>query len=185
MAMIIDGTNGLTFNDSSTQNKGGLVAGGTIASGTITTLSTNGVSFPATQSASADANTLDDYEEGTWTPSLGGNTTYNTQVGVYTKVGRVVTCEFELHINSIGTGSTTQISGLPFTSNNQTDGKGGSLGYFDTIAASLYFLNIRLDTASTTLSLGCILASTTAVNTATAIFQNNTKLRGTITYNAS
>lgn len=44
MTMIIDGTNGLTFNDSSTQTKGGLVAGGTIATGTVTTLTTTTIS---------------------------------------------------------------------------------------------------------------------------------------------
>jgi hypothetical protein len=143
-----------------------------------------GITFPATQNASSDANTLDDYEEGTWTPSVGGNTTYTTQVGIYTKVGRVVTCEFEIHINTIGTGSTTAISGLPFTSNSQSNGKGGSVGYFETIAPGLYFLNIRLDTSSTTLGLGCTLASTTALNTVTAILQNGTRIRGSITYNA-
>ncbi len=44
MTMIIDGTNGLTFNDASTQTKGGLVAGGTIATGTVTTLTTTTIS---------------------------------------------------------------------------------------------------------------------------------------------
>jgi hypothetical protein len=157
----------------------------TIAIGNATpSTSGSGITFPATQSASSNANTLDDYEEGTWTPSVGGNATYTTQVGIYTKVGRVVTCEFEININAIGTGSTTVISGLPFTSNSQSNGKGGSVGYFETIAASIYFLNIRLDTSSTTLSLGCTLAATTALNTATAIFQNGTRIRGSITYNA-
>jgi hypothetical protein len=57
-------------------------------SGTITTkdtngiLSVNGVQFPATQSASADANCLDDYEEGTWTPTVArGLTTIWTSIG--------------------------------------------------------------------------------------------------------
>lgn len=53
-----------------------------------------GITFPATQSASTDANTLDDYEEGTWTPNQGSGLTVvgaYTSVGYYTKVGRVVT----------------------------------------------------------------------------------------------
>ena len=41
-----------------------------------TSQSGTGITFPATQSASSDANTLDDYEEGDWTPSIGGNATY-------------------------------------------------------------------------------------------------------------
>jgi hypothetical protein len=49
----------------------------------------SGISFPATQSASSDANTLDDYEEGTWTATFGTSAaTYNDQVPVrYTKIG--------------------------------------------------------------------------------------------------
>ena len=80
-----------------------------------------GITFPATQSASSDANTLDDYEEGSWTPSLGGTTTYNTQYGRYTKVGRMVYASVVIAVNQIGTGSTTQISGLPFTQSGTAD----------------------------------------------------------------
>ena len=87
-------------------------AGAIVVSGTTPSL--NGITFPASQSASAGANTLDDYEEGTWTPSLGGNTTYIVQTGAYTKVGQLVFVRGILIINVIGTGSTTQISGLPF-----------------------------------------------------------------------
>ena len=90
----------------------------TIATPTITgliTASGGQIAFPATQSASADANTLDDYEEGTWTPAVGGTATYTTQTGIYTKIGRVVFIQCVLTINVIGTGSTNTISGLPFT----------------------------------------------------------------------
>jgi hypothetical protein len=79
------------------------------------TAGAGGVAFPAVQVAVADANTLDDYEEGTWTPSLGGSATYTVQTGTYTKVGRVVHIMGQVTVNVIGTGSTTTISGLPFT----------------------------------------------------------------------
>ena len=52
-----------------------------------------GITFPATQSASSDANTLDDYEEGTWAPtfiSSGWSFTYNYQNGWYVKIGKFV-----------------------------------------------------------------------------------------------
>jgi hypothetical protein len=52
-----------------------------------------GITFPATQSASSDANTLDDYEEGTWTPTQGGGLTVVgtfSSGGNYTKIGRMV-----------------------------------------------------------------------------------------------
>ena len=78
------------------------------------------VQFPASQNASADANCLDDYEEGTWTPTLafGGSSsgiTYSTQTGRYTKIGRLVTleCRIVLTSNGSGTGSVT-ITGMPF-----------------------------------------------------------------------
>lgn len=79
------------------------------------------VAFPATQAASAGANTLDDYEEGTWTPDVqfGGakvGITYSSQIGYYTKVGRLVTVNAQIVLTSKGTsvGAVT-IAGLPFT----------------------------------------------------------------------
>ena len=74
-----------------------------------------GIAFPATQSASTDANTLDDYEEGTWTPSIGGTATYTAQQGTYRKVGSVVFYTAYVQINSLGTGTTAYLSGLPFS----------------------------------------------------------------------
>jgi hypothetical protein len=69
----------------------------------------------------AAANKLDDYEEGTWTPVLEGNTgqsgqTYSAQVGTYTKIGRQVTCRFKLVLTAEGTFTNAYIllAGLPF-----------------------------------------------------------------------
>ncbi len=76
------------------------------------------IKFPGTQIASADGNTLDDYEEGTWTPTFVniGNGTYTQQFGRYTKTGRLVTIECYLVINAIGSASgLLTIAGLPFT----------------------------------------------------------------------
>ena len=84
-----------------------------------------GITFPASQSASSDANTLDDYEEGTWTGTIKGTTTDPTTpvtaTGTYTKIGRVVTVGIAFN-NFASTGITgnLNVSGLPFTcSNNQ------------------------------------------------------------------
>ena len=83
----------------------------------------NGITFPATQSASADANTLDDYEEGAFTPSFTNLTIGNGSVqGIYTKIGNVV--EFMASVRfgttSAWAGTCTGISGLPFTSRTLT-----------------------------------------------------------------
>jgi hypothetical protein len=88
-----------------------------------------GITFPATQSASSDANTLDDYEEGTWTPTVvQGFTspTYSNQFGRYTKVGRI--CYFQVLLGvSGGTRNGSQIKiDLPFTSNSNGSFAGGA-----------------------------------------------------------
>jgi len=80
-----------------------------------------GITFPATQSASTDANTLDDYEEGTWTPVVPATSvTYTTRSGTYTKIGNVVYIFCFVQISSISgasaTGGASIITGLPFTS---------------------------------------------------------------------
>jgi hypothetical protein len=87
-----------------------------------------GIAFPASQSASSDVNTLDDYEEGTWTPTLGGTGTsptssYNQQNGTYTKIGNIVSINFNLYTNSIsGGGGSILVKSLPFAcSSNGTD----------------------------------------------------------------
>ena len=79
------------------------------------------VTFPAVQSPSADINTLDDYEEGTWTPVLvpgsGSTQTYTLQIGSYTKIGRMVFLKGHMSINSLGNAAgDIGIGGLPFAS---------------------------------------------------------------------
>ena len=83
-----------------------------------------GIKFPATQVASTDANTLDDYEEGTFTPVIRGGGTAGTYElntsfddGFYQKVGRMVTVRVVVALaGSITAGGTGNyiISGLPF-----------------------------------------------------------------------
>jgi len=81
-----------------------------------------GISFPSTQVASSDANTLDDYEEGTWTPTItfGGaavGVTYTTQSGTYTKIGNLVTVTYDLILSAKGSSTgAVRITNLPFTS---------------------------------------------------------------------
>jgi hypothetical protein len=98
-------------------------------SGTVLTIngsgiaSVNGVQFPATQSASADANTLDDYEEGTWTPaftSTGATFTYpRGQFGSYCKIGSLVYAQFYVGATAAGTTvNALTLTGLPFTTTN-------------------------------------------------------------------
>jgi hypothetical protein len=92
-----------------------------------TSQSGTGITFPATQSASSNANTLDDYEEGTWTPTIlfgGANTsaTYTFQVGTYTKIGNVVYYQAYVQESTASTSSgALTVGGLPFTSRNTSN----------------------------------------------------------------
>ena len=81
----------------------------------------SGITFPATQSASTDANTLDDYEEGTWTPVLApiaGTITSQSCSGSYVKIGKQVTLTFKAVITGGTVTTAGTISGFPFTSSN-------------------------------------------------------------------
>ena len=121
--LIYDGTNNASMLQF--RNNAGAAAGDiSLSSAGATSLlisSVAGVNFPATQVASANANTLDDYEEGTWTPVMSGSTTagtgtYNGQAGSYVKIGSVVYYTLDLSwTNHTGTGNMN-LSGLPFTS---------------------------------------------------------------------
>jgi hypothetical protein len=80
-----------------------------------------GITFPATQNASSDANTLDDYEEGTWTPNQGaGLTVVGTfgSAGTYVKIGKQVNVQFRLTGSTsvaFTAGANILTSNLPFT----------------------------------------------------------------------
>lgn len=99
------------------------------------------IKFPATQNASADPNTLDDYEEGTFTPAYSLTTpgtssfgTYSLQTGNYVKCGSLVTVNAIVICGtfSLGTGSGTLQVSIPFAANAAYAGGGvayNSLNY--------------------------------------------------------
>ena len=103
---------------------GGNVGVGVVPAGTGGCLQLkSGITFPATQVASSDANTLDDYEEGTFVPTIigtapAGTATYSAQVGRYTKVGRVVQFSIDIAYTAGSGGGYLQVAGLPFQNSN-------------------------------------------------------------------
>lgn len=116
-------TSELTLWAAGGQYRAGQSLSATIAASVVSApLIINGqIVFPATQNPSADPNTLDDYEEGAFTPTIigtgaAGVGTYTNQIGRYTKIGRQVFFEILLSWTAhTGTGNM-QIAGLPFTS---------------------------------------------------------------------
>ena len=84
------------------------------------TLTVDNIQFPATAVSSANANNLDDYEEGTWTPVVFAgsiNGAGKVYTGKYTKIGRAVTITFNATAtdNNLEVTSYVGFSGLPFT----------------------------------------------------------------------
>jgi len=94
-------------------------------------VATQRVQFPAVQVPSADANTLDDYEEGTWTPvdGSGAGLAFSAVFGDYVKIGRKVTLFFRLTYPVTANGAGSIIGGLPFTPESQGGHQGGYVVY--------------------------------------------------------
>jgi len=135
MPVTINGTSGITTPgiDASGTNKFATTIG---VGGATPSASGAGITFPATQNPSSDANTLDDYEEGTWTPSLrfGGNNTgmvIGNQFASYTKIGRVVHVQFRFSYTTKGSSTgNAQLYGLPFPATGNSVQQGYSVGTF-------------------------------------------------------
>jgi len=83
-----------------------------IDTGGVVVLTNGQIAFPATQNASSDANTLDDYEEGTWTPTSAVGLSISTST--YLKIGKTVFLNGFVNVNSNSNATTFIIGGLPF-----------------------------------------------------------------------
>jgi hypothetical protein len=148
---------------------------------TTPTTSGAGITFPATQSASSNANTLDDYEEGSWTPVVGGTATYIAQSGTYVKIGKFVYVDFLLRINTIGTGSSTIMTGLPFVAGSGNSPRSsGSIAYAAAIASNVYSLSINADGNGIQFEAFTSLTNGTVDNI--SVWQNNAYIIGSATY---
>lgn len=100
-----------------------------------------GITFPATQSASTDANTLDDYEEGSWTPTIkgassAGTSTYSVQTGKYIKIGTLVFVTCYVTWNTANGTGNLRIGGLPFAGSNAGVYQGLALSGISSVSGS-------------------------------------------------
>jgi len=134
--LYCDGTNvvdAVSWLSALTVSGAASVGGAATITGTLSPLglidasgaSAGQIKFPAAQNPSADVNTLDDYEEGTWTPTITAATVgnlsvaYTNQIGQYTKIGRLVTATFRVDTSSFTyttASGVMSVAGLPFTS---------------------------------------------------------------------
>src|SRR5574341_1195383 len=125
--------------------------------------------------------------QGTWTPVVGGTATYTTQEGYYWTLDKLVFIQCKLEINLSGTGSTTTISGLPFTSFNADNASAasGSVSYFASLLSTVVFITpVVVNNTSTVTFTTLAVAAATATN-ATAVFGNSTRIDFSAVYQAA
>ena len=95
------------------------------------------------------ANKLDDYEEGTWTPTVSG-VTLSSSDGSYTKVGRTVTAHFNITANATTSTGGFRMGSLPFTPDDATSfGVGSSAGYLGFSTDVTYSYTLLFDATAT------------------------------------
>ena len=160
---IFDAVNGNNF----VITHAGRVGIGTTASNTnggILQLS-GGITFPATAVAASDPNTLDDYEEGTWTPTQGGGLTVVgtfSSAGHYTKVGRQVTVQGYVESTTTVAAAANAIicGGLPFNVMNVTGSHFVGSGSNANLSA---LINVWANQASTSIYAVTSMAATTSI----------------------
>ena len=138
-----------------------------------------GIDFSAnTHSAGMTSELLNWYEEGTFIPTLSGatTTTYTTQTGRYTRIGRQIFFHCEIEINSVGNGSTTIVLlgdlptalGSPFSTI--------SVGFFTGIASTVSSLTGYIGAAgANSVQFQSLLAAATST-APNAVFANGTRV---------
>jgi hypothetical protein len=127
----------------------------------------------------------DGYEEGTWTPTVGGTSTYTVQSGSYTKIGRMVYLNFDMRINELGTGSSIFISAasLPFTFVNAGSARAaGSINWFNALAISRDAFYLEID--GNGIYLGSNNGASNTINE-TGAFGNGAGIMASIWYTTS
>ncbi len=128
------------------------------------------IKFPAAQNASADANTLDDYEEGTFTPGLSGSgstLSFASQVGIYTKIGNRVHVDIRVELNTSGNtlgAGQLSITGLPFAAGASPSSRNFAFNWF---AATSSYVGVwgALASGATALTMLGATAAATAFGT--------------------
>jgi len=130
---------------------------------------------------------LDDYEEGTWTPSVafgGGSAgiTYSSNLGYYTKVGNIVTVSAYISLSNKGTstGSAT-LTGLPYSSASNAAAYAAVSLWFDAISYS-GVIDGYCATGTTTIDLGQCAESGVSSAISNSNFVNNSRIMLGLTY---
>jgi len=138
----------------------------------------------------AAANALDDYEEGTWTPSIGGSgATYTNQQGLYVKVGRYVCAVFDITVNARNSGSANELHGFPFTANNGVSPAmgvySGHISFYSGISQNVYSLDMYIINGQTYAYFTGHTTASGNIGNSLSVWQNNARILGTVHYFAN
>jgi len=144
-----------------------------------------GITF--NNSSALTNSTLNDYETGTWTPSVGGTATYIAQNGIYTKVGNIVSVKGTFTINAIGTGSTAAISGLPFTSATTTGSPTAQVvfGYWASLSTSVTYLGGYVNTSANTIYFVTTTGNQSTITNNPNVLQSGSRVDFSAVYQAN
>ena len=147
-------------------------------------ITANGLTFNGDTAA---ANALDDYEEGTWTPTIGaasGSATYSNQQGYYTKIGRQVTINWFISFQKNTLAGSIKLASLPFTVSNNSLYYPQSYIMFDNLASSYDNPLCQLNQGNTFADLitGNGSTGSHAVMQDTQLGAGTMAFRGTVTY---
>lgn len=187
-AMVVQGNQGFEFH---TAPAGSVTVGDAFSSprvritaaGVLEVVSGQ-IKMPAVQLPSADANTFDDYEEGTFTPALafGGGVvglTYSSRFGKYVKVGKLCQVWISMTLSAKGSSvGTATITGLPFVSAGGTSFYAGTIGYTSTTGSGTPTAAVLAGGSTVNLYLGAGVLSDTN-------FGNTTSLHISAAYEAA
>ncbi len=149
------------------------------------------IGFPATQNPSSNANTLDDYEEGTFSPTIvssgGGTPTYSLQSGLYTKIGKMVLVQIAVTLSNKGTLAAGNISlgALPFTADS---GFAYTFAAYNSLATNWVHIVGALNSGASAIALvgiAAAAASDLAVTIADTDLNNTSTFVCTLPYRAA
>jgi len=149
---------------------------------------TGGVAFPATAVPSADANTLDDYEEGTFPLTISCSTSgtitlkADHDTGYYTKTGREVSIHFFLIVDSVSSPTgEARINTLPFTSNADSQAAGGGGVYCNALEnTAITSMQVRIEEGTTRVTIYSFAAG--EMSPAAPVFKANSRVRLNMSY---
>lgn len=143
-------------------------------------LSRGQITFSGTQFPSSNPNTLDDYEEGTWTPTFsatGATFAYASQVGRYTKIGNLVVGSFRVALATSGntlSSNVLSVAGFPFTIENTVSEN--PYAVWQAATSTLVTMSAALQAGTTTAVIG---GATAASSNAAVALNANAALHAT------